>query len=109
MGWHVISHWDIYFRAYALQLAADGLAAGFLDLGLKPGDTIAAWIPEDDADLVRKMAKGGASGMRQYRFQSECSIYCGERLPPSVAPDITSLCTSSWGALLASIVKMWRH
>ncbi|TFJ85986.1 hypothetical protein NSK_002806 [Nannochloropsis salina CCMP1776] len=34
-----------------IKLAADGLAAGFLDLGLKPGDTIAAWIPEDDADL----------------------------------------------------------
>jgi len=35
-----------------LQLAADGLAAGFLDLGLQPGDTIAAWLPGDDADLV---------------------------------------------------------
>lgn len=33
------------------QLAADGLAAGFLDLGLKPGDTIAAWLPADDVDL----------------------------------------------------------
>ncbi len=37
---------------FTLQLAADGLAAGFLDLGLQPGDTIAAWLPVDDADLV---------------------------------------------------------
>lgn len=33
------------------QLAADGLAAGFLDLGLQPGDTIAAWLPAEDVDL----------------------------------------------------------
>ena len=33
------------------QLAADGLAAGFLDLGFQPGDTIAAWLPKDDVDL----------------------------------------------------------
>ncbi len=34
------------------QLAADGLAAGFLDLDMQPGDTIATWLPKDDVDLV---------------------------------------------------------
>lgn len=34
-----------------VKLAADGLAAGFLDLGLQPGDTIAAWLPAEDVDL----------------------------------------------------------
>ena len=43
---------------FTLQLAADGLAAGFLDLGLQPGDTIAALVPVDDADLV----SGGMEG-----------------------------------------------
>ncbi len=37
-------------------MAADGLAAGFLDLGLQPGDTIAAWLPTDDVDLVRSLS-----------------------------------------------------
>lgn len=27
------------------------MAAGFLDLNLQPGDTIAAWLAPDDADL----------------------------------------------------------
>lgn len=35
----------------AVKLAADGLAAGFLDLGLKPGDTILAWLGKDVVDL----------------------------------------------------------
>lgn len=36
----------------SVKLAADGLATGFLDLGLSPGDTILAWLPADSADLV---------------------------------------------------------